>query len=314
MIFGRITRLPALSLLFVVLALLPAFVEGFQPLLSRSALTKPQRHNSVKVQMAGSSSAAAMPDKDKPRGGGHSSHGAGGWQKSVVPISVALIIGTFSVLEIVESMRETREFALGHAHGIFLLALIRLFRSLAILQTQVEEFEEGLEHAGVDLEFEEDRGSKGKSFVAAVARFAVSPTLTIAACVAAGVACMIEVVDDLKPGGHHGAAFLALSEIVYQLRRLFHLREKRRKAKGIVSTEANKGVLMRMWQWFCKKVPFGIIIALGAVGFAGYELMEDIRPGGHHGVAVLAAAELVENLNRSKTYRKARRKRLGKED
>ena len=39
--------------------------------------------------------------------------------------------------------------------------------------------------------------------------------------------------------------------------------------------------------------PLKLALALGALGAAGLELAEDMRPGAHHGVAVLAFANCV---------------------
>jgi len=209
----------------------------------------------------------------------------------IIPISTSVIIGVFSILEIIESLNESVDRAFGHAHGILILACIRLLRSFAILQTQVEEFEEAVEKAGL-IEFEE------RSFMSKIAHFLVSPIVTITACVLASVASIIGVVDDFKPGAHHGAAFLALSELNYQVKRLLKLKSKN---KGETKS-VNK--LFRFRSYF-SKIPFGMIIALCAAGFAAIEIKENLSSfGAHHGVAILAMAELVENLNRSNFYRK----------
>lgn len=44
----------------------------------------------------------------------------------------------------------------------------------------------------------------------------------------------------------------------------------------------------------------GTVTVLAAAIFATVEIIEDIKPGAHHAVAVLAVAEFVENVNRSR--------------
>ncbi len=40
--------------------------------------------------------------------------------------------------------------------------------------------------------------------------------------------------------------------------------------------------------------PLKLVLALGALGAAGLELSEDLRPGAHHGVALLAGVLVVK--------------------
>ncbi|CAB9530000.1 expressed unknown protein [Seminavis robusta] len=209
--------------------------------------------------------------------------------RSLVPMSTAVIIGSFSVFEILESSREmVAKWHIQHwrsAHGITLLALIRLFRSIAILQTQAEEFGEQVEELN-PVESTQDPVSRRRAvgfinrFKRIIVRGITSPITAIVACFMAAAASLVEIVEDMRPGAHHGAALLALSELYYQIRRLKKVTGKR--------------------HLFRFKVSLGVPIALAAAVFAGFELYEDIQPGGHHGLAILALAELVENINRSK--------------
>ncbi|KAL7570823.1 hypothetical protein ACA910_018893 [Epithemia clementina (nom. ined.)] len=266
------------------------------------------------------------------------------WLWQWLPISSSLIIGVFSVLEILEGFRELAErssrMMVGHAHGIFVLALIRLGRSLAfvrfcrsvaILQTEVEEVGEGLEKLGWEeqqalLHHDHDHdhphiggnGGGGGGLLARVGRCLVSPAVSIVACVVAGVACAVEIWDDMKPGAHHGAALLALSELVYQMRRLrgvYQIRRRRRAAAAAAAETSNnpqhhhpKQVLQQSsstttrWSALCfvlDKIPVGMMVCIVAAVYALMEFVEDMQPGAHHGVAVLALAEMVENINRS---------------
>ena len=285
-----------------------------------------------------------------------------GVARHVIPMSIAIIIGSFSVMEILESLRELSERQVGHAHGITVLASIRLFRSMAFfkilrtkrttlkvarakhkaltttikavrakktalkavrakattlkaihakksavkkmmkgaaaLQTQTEELEERAEllgHVVVGGELGEghcDEKPKKRSIQSTIMEFITSPGVAISAATLAVVACVVEIIDDMKPGAHHGAALLALSELYYQSRRL-----KARVKKDRNRTSAWRASWMgQVWEM----LPIGPLIAIAAAVYAGIEIVEDLKPGAHHGVAILALAELVENLNRSK--------------
>jgi hypothetical protein len=221
----------------------------------------------------------------------------------LVPIGVALIIGSFSILEILESLREETERYFGHAHGILILSLIRLFRSIAILQTNVVEFEEATEklfnkNEDDDEEDEKEEETKKKkrlSLSSLIGKFIVSRRVSIIACIMASIASLVEVYDDLKPGGHHGAVFLALSELNYQLNRCHDIRTP----ITIKNGKTNQPSSLLTWKRFV-----GPTLFVAAAVFAAYELYEDLKPGAHHAVAVLALAELVENINRSKVLKK----------
>ena len=88
---------------------------------------------------------------------------------------------------------------------------------------------------------------------------------------------LLTVVRDLSPGGHHGAALLALSQLVSSTWRLVP-GAKTTKQRQIVTT----------------------VVCLPAALFAGFEMLSDLQPGAHHAVALLAAAELIENTQRTK--------------
>jgi hypothetical protein len=143
--------------------------------------------------------------------------------RHILPISTALVIGSFSIFEIVESIRETVEFRLGHAHAITILAFIRLCRSIAILQTQADETLEQIEEIEDEIAW---AAKERKTILSMLGKFIISPVVTISACVFATIASAVAIFDDLKPGAHHGAALLALSELNYQLRRLGRYRRK----------------------------------------------------------------------------------------
>mmetsp|Transcript_27681 Transcript_27681/g.60957 ORF Transcript_27681/g.60957 Transcript_27681/m.60957 type:complete len:364 (+) Transcript_27681:65-1156(+) len=225
-------------------------------------------------------------------------------KRQVVPIMVALVIGSFSILEILESLREEVGLALGHAHGIFFLSLIRLSRSLAILQTESEEFTEAVEKLmeGKETETGNDSSSNNgmlSSWRRSFTRFVVSRKACIAACIMASIASITEVVNDLKPGAHHGAVFLALSELNYQVSRAARIVGPGDKPK----VESKK----RLLSFSSLRALVGPLMFLAAATFSAFEIYEDTRPGAHHGVAVLALAELIENVDRSKVLKRKNR-------
>lgn len=243
------------------------------------------------------------------RGGGAATDGGArqqrrpGRRSQIVPIAVSLVIGFFSLLEIAESLREEFEFAVGHAHGIFLLSALRLSRGLAILQTETEELAEAVEKLRGDGESSPDGGGNGpmRRWKRSIARFFVSRSVGIAACILAIVASMIEVIDDMKPGAHHGSAFLALSELNYQAGRLTGIEGAGRDDGEETRTPERR--LMSSLRAFV-----GPLLFVAAAAVSAMEVYEDTRPGAHHGVAILACAELVENLNRSEVFRRRRRR------
>ncbi|KAG7366129.1 hypothetical protein IV203_028799 [Nitzschia inconspicua] len=259
--------------------------------------------------------------------------------RSVIPISVALTIAVFSVLEILESIRELNErHTVGHAHGVTLLAALRLGRSMAFfkilrhkhtvitsshklvrfksktvmhaikgaaaLQTQTEELDEKV----VEL-MRRVRGTETKEnclichsaspldilyrMKMTLVGLLTSTSVAITAATLAVVACVVEIVDDMQPGAHHGAALLALSELCYQIRRV------KARVKSVRNRTSNWRTSTRMGR-ILSKAPMGPCIAVAAAMYAAIEICADLRPGAHHGVAILALAELVENVNRSK--------------
>ena len=208
--------------------------------------------------------------------------------RQVFPITTSLVIGGFSVLEILEGLREPRDRRMGRAHGVLILAVIRLFRSAAILQTEIGEVGEDLEKMGLD----EEALTKGPVRVLQrLGHFLVSPLVSITACIVAVVACFVEIYDDLKPGTHHGAALLALSELSYQLRRFWQVSKVDERAAFVHKVPKRT---------FMRRIPIGMMVGLAAAMYAAIELIDDLKPGAHHGVALLAFAEMVENVNRAK--------------
>jgi hypothetical protein len=184
-------------------------------------------------------------------------------------MSTAAVIGWFSVLEILESSREMMvKWHIHHwrgAHGITLLAMIRLVQSGAILQTQAAELGESVEELSHERQANrvsmEDGISKANdrflvSVRLSISRFVTSPVTAIIACVMAAVASIAEIIEDLRPGAHHGTCLLAVSELYYQIRRF-------RKVTG------RKRLLPFKSHW-------GVPIALAAAAFAALVAMTSL--------------------------------------
>jgi len=201
-------------------------------------------------------------------------------------------------LEIIE-----RRNKLGHAHGMPFSAVIRLGRSMAILQTEAEEVHEQME------KIDETIGVRlHGTFLSRLGNWIASPFVTILACLFAALASIVEIMEDLKPGAHHGAALLALSELYYQVGRLPQQRRHRKLQQSggsnDTTTDTNgsskKSSMNILRQLRSRIPPLGAVIALAAAAYAGIELRENFfKPGAHHAVAIMALAELIENINRS---------------
>jgi len=218
-----------------------------------------------------------------------------------------LVIGGFSFFEIAKGFSEATARRIGHAHGISILAFIRVCSSMAILQTQTEELEEQIEKNTDEGRRETRITVLAKLRRIVLSRIILSPAVTIVACVFASVACLVEIIEDLKPGAHHGALLLSLSELLYQVQRYCrHKQQLRRGGEKNFATDEIKPSETTSVDvtaiWFLR-IPFRVLIALAAAVYSGIELYEDFRPGAHHGVALLSLAELSENIHRSKVFR-----------
>mmetsp|Transcript_111670 Transcript_111670/g.216253 ORF Transcript_111670/g.216253 Transcript_111670/m.216253 type:complete len:136 (-) Transcript_111670:258-665(-) len=106
--------------------------------------------------------------------------------------------------------------------------------------------------------------------------FAFGTTSSVLACGLAVSSSMVECSRDSHFGGHHGLVILSLADLVHVLRTMPQFR-------GPVLI---LGPILSM----------GMTIA--AILCAGAELVVDLKPGAHHGVAILAMAHLVENARR----------------
>lgn len=133
------------------------------------------------------------------------------------------------------------------------------------------------------------------SFRLTVTRFVISRNASVVACLMAAFTSLLEAWNDLKPGGNHGAVFLAMSQLNYQLKRFSLIKNSKRSKPTSGTTKASMRILSSSLRLFV-----GPLLFLAAAAFAAFEIYEDMKPSAHHAVAVLALAELVENLNNSK--------------
>ena len=98
-------------------------------------------------------------------------------------------------------------------------------------------------------------------------------------CAGAVVAAGWEVWNDIKPGGHHGMVLLAIHE-VHELLEEADWDPKHHKALHSATLK--------------------FVIAGGALACAVAELVEDLVPGAHHGVALLAASHVWSSADNSR--------------
>jgi len=91
-------------------------------------------------------------------------------------------------------------------------------------------------------------------------------------------AASMEVIEDSLPGGHHGAIFLALNELI-----------ELAISSSIIRGERLKRIL--------EKKPFRMVLLSGAAVFALLETFrEKSKIAAHHGVALLAISKLLDIL------------------
>jgi hypothetical protein len=134
-----------------------------------------QPSSSPKRNYVDKNSKSVLSSKDAPFEGASPTHPWRALSRHVIPVSTAVIIGSFSVKEIAETSREVinvRNWR--RAHGIALLALVRLGRSFAIFQTQAEEIEEVV---GEEIS-ETNQDKKNPKNVIASINFAIARAIT----------------------------------------------------------------------------------------------------------------------------------------
>lgn len=178
-------------------------------------------------------------------------------------LAASCAAGVCAGYELRESFHE-----LGHHHGVALIALSKVAHAISLLEVASLETREELGMTG----------PKRQGILRRVARFIYGCNAVRWLCVAALFAALYEVYVDLRPGGHHGTALLALAEF----------RETTEHAI------ANRGGFLRVLfsSAFTK-----VVLGLAAFVFAVVELVRDslLNVGAHHGVALLALAYVFKN-------------------
>lgn len=161
--------------------------------------------------------------------------------------------------------------SLGHGHGMLLLCGSKICRELNVMREGFAGEAEDLEETKVGA------NAKLRKPLDMLLRVLSSPVLSCALALGGLFAALVEVVNDYRPGGHHGAVFFAINE-------LCELLEQSRIAKGR---------LLRI----CENVKFRLFLLLNATLFALAETIRDAQMvgttklGAHHGVLWLALAK-----------------------
>jgi hypothetical protein len=129
----------------------------------------------------------------------------------------------------------------------------------------------------------EDAISTRKALVkplSALVGLLTSKFIAIALAVAALAAALVEVFEDVSPGGHHGAVLLAINE-------LLEILETARLVKGQFLLHIMRNHLLRL------------AIVGGATAFALVEALSSVgskKIGAHHGVLLLASSKTLRCL------------------
>jgi len=200
--------------------------------------------------------------------------------RAYISILAHAVIAYFSIKEVIENWTK-----INHVHGLAILAIVRILPSLAEFQWQADEVNEGLETVHTaDIKW---------TSISMVRSFILSPFLGIFGSLITMFVAAVEIVKDMKPGGHHGLALLALSTLQSSIRRFQHMRNNNSKEVPSNNKRRMKSRLIISWIYKMKW-----IIPISAAAFAAYELYEDLKPGVHHGVAMMALSEMVENIDR----------------
>jgi hypothetical protein len=175
----------------------------------------------------------------------------------------ALVSASVELVEDVESI--------GHSHGMLLLSGSRLCRELNVLREAVEGESEDLK--GVAKWVRLPRKPFSLMF-----RLLASPLLSISLALAGLAAAMVEVFEDVRPGGHHGAALFAINELLELL---------------VISRVVRPGRI--------RDVVENRVLRLSLLsGAAAMALIETVgsfgKTGAHHGVLLLAVSKLLRTV------------------
>lgn len=161
--------------------------------------------------------------------------------------------------------------SIGHGHGMLLLVVSRMAREFNLLRSAVVEELEELSH------FQKNKRWRLplQPFFFIGQILSTHLIATLLACAALGAAAM-EVIEDTRPGGHHGAVLLAINEL-WELIELSH-------------------IVPKQWRFILKQHLLRLALVSGALVVAVLETVEETKSGsigGHHGVAMYALAKIL---------------------
>jgi len=181
------------------------------------------------------------------------------------PLATAVVIFCFASLEAFQAGSE-----FGHSHGLSLLALARISRAISEV------------HAEAADAFEAFRDRLHPTCRELI-RLAFNAKSCLLASAIAVLASVAECRRSTGLGGHYGLVIFALADVVHRLHAV---------------PDWNSPVLVL-------GPVLSLSLAAAAVCCAAVELVGDLRPGAHHGVAILALAYMAENIRRLKNDRMA---------
>ena len=167
----------------------------------------------------------------------------------------------FAGFELSESL-----FELGHHHGLALIALSKMAQATAL-----------------ELRAGEEAAEETRLRAWCRRRFAGRPVQWVRLlCVAALLAALYEVYGDLRPGGHHGTALIALAEL-------------RDTTEGAVrKTRFNRFFIFNCYA--------KLLLGLGAFLSAAMELSRNFfKAGAHHGSFILATSIVIKTAGETIT-------------
>jgi hypothetical protein len=203
---------------------------------------------------------------------------ANGFSLDVVSLTTntaAAVLAGAEVLEDVENI--------GHGHGLLLLIGSRLCRDLNAIRESVAD--EGEDMALLE---EKHRGSTRtepttitphwKRPFSFFLRAITNPHLVQILSLCALLAAWVEVMEDFRPGGHHGSVLLAVDELME------------------VRHQAGRPTYFPLLQ----RPSFRLLLVSGAVVAAVWEMILDgvkkQRLGAHHGVLFLGLAKVLRSV------------------
>lgn len=187
--------------------------------------------------------------------------------RRIDPISAAAHVGAV-VSASAELYEDLEGAAIGHGHGLLLLCGSRVCRELNVMREAFAGEAEDLEDTRLGTTIPSLRRPLN-----ALIRLLTCATVSITLALGGLMAAFLEVFRDARPGGHHGAVFLATNE-------LCELLEESRIAKGrLLKVVENRRLRL--------------FLLVNATIFAVVETIRDFSPklGAHHGVLWLALSQ-----------------------